>query len=127
MEEFSSTAICHTECVSEVTQHQQRARACYCCRKKPFPSLHQLAILNSQTIFQCLGILAVYGQYAFNFLHIKENYSAYDKRQDVHTYITQETGDLNILQCSLKKSQKCFPVSANCNQALRNMLPESES
>lgn len=86
--------------------------------------LHRIALFghfeHCQTIFQCLGKLTVYGQYVFNQLSPAHqgNRSAYDKRQDVHTCNTQEAGDLNIPQCNLTKSQKCFPVSANCNQAL---------
>lgn len=61
-------------------------------------------------IFQCLRILTVYGQYVFNsLLHIKENWSAYDKRQD--TYNAWGAGDSTIPHCRLTKLQKCFPVS----------------
>lgn len=62
-------------------------------------------------VFQRIGILTVYSLYVSNSLpQIKENCSAYDKRQDVHTYNTRGAEDLNIQQCRLTKSQKCFPV-----------------
>lgn len=79
-------------------------------------------IEHCRPIFQRLGILTVYGQYVFNcLLHIKENCEGYKKRLDIHRYNTRGAGNLNIPQCRLTKSQKCFPVSGI---KLFNSLPE---
>lgn len=62
-----------------------------CCREKPFRTSVSVSYLERyRPIFQRLSILTVYGQYAINsLLHIKENYSVYEKKLDVHRHNIQ--------------------------------------